>query len=513
MSLTYGTILAVRTSTSQNCQHVSPVQFLLTCILLIHHPNFEAAMRNGIFMHGRKEHGSSRRIHRGMAGSNMAQLFHLVLSPGLDPPALPVPETDQLAHVGRSAVDVWGGDSQTRRTASTKTARTIALRGVAADRTGAAAAAGLVAAALLHCRISAACLAKSLRVPILRRLYFDRFGDCSFCVWYCQIFSGRLFLYLFGRLIDWSIDCCLIDRLIDWLIDLFIDWLILADFFCGSSRESSWHLLAHSETFSWQVPALQVPLSILARHHAEDLGNSAFFTMAPKTVEDPRDKFARQLRSRQSFRQEAVQNLAERTVEYGDFGSLIRGPSHGTSPSFQRQTSSSVFGRTSPNRSWSEHANRSLNRSFGSSHSSKSSSPSVMLAAQDWDPLDRTSKKQNVARYRFYIFILLQYYFLHFHFVGQEIDSICGHDALTRLLAQEDQLEKQRCKFHTWISTTLALDWLIDWLIGGFSAWSVLGRLIDWLIFCLIGRWLIDWLIISLPFSCHPLFVVGFFFF
>ena len=208
--------------------------------------------------------------------------------------------------------------------------------------------------------------------------------------------------------------------------------------------------------------------------------------MAPKTVEDPRDKFARQLRSRQSFRQEAVQNLAERTVEYGDFGLLIRGPSHGTSPSFQRQTSSSVFGRTSPNRSWSEHANRSLNRSFGSSHSSKSSSPSVMLAAQDWDPLDRTSKKQNAGRHRFYVFILLQYYSLHFYFVGQEIDSICGHDALTRLLAQEDQLEKQRCKFYTWTSTMLGLNWSIDWLI-------------DWRIFCPIGRWSVDWLIDFLP--------------
>ncbi|OQV11766.1 putative Transmembrane protein 209 [Hypsibius exemplaris] len=176
------------------------------------------------------------------------------------------------------------------------------------------------------------------------------------------------------------------------------------------------------------VPALQVTLSVLESHHAADLCNTALFAVAQKPVEDPRDEFARRLRSRQTFRHEADQSIAERTAAsvvdptcIGDSSLFLRTTPHlqsyAAGSSFQRQPSNVFGGRTSPSRSWNDSLNRSLNRSMGggSGHSSKSSSPSVVLAAQDWDPLDR-----------------------------QEVDSICGQDALMKLLAQEDQFEKQR---------------------------------------------------------------------
>ena len=67
-------------------------------------------------------------------------------------------------------------------------------------------------------------------------------------------------IYFFGRLIDWSINL-----LFEWVIDRLIDWLILADFFCGSSGESSWHLLMHSQTFFLAGPGIASPLVHLSQ--------------------------------------------------------------------------------------------------------------------------------------------------------------------------------------------------------------------------------------------------------
>ena len=143
------------------------------------------------------------------------------------------------------------------------------------------------------------------------------------------------------------------------------------------------------------IPALHLPLSFLQRYLAgADLANTAFFRLALKEQsEDTRERYARQVRQHHILRQEAddratFQQQADREQSFLDGSFQQR--------HLQRNLSG-VFGpRTSPNRSWNDsfHAGgypRSGNRSFGSGQSSKSSSPgsSIVMAATDWDPLDR----------------------------------------------------------------------------------------------------------------------------
>ncbi|XP_055342166.1 uncharacterized protein LOC129590806 [Paramacrobiotus metropolitanus] len=165
------------------------------------------------------------------------------------------------------------------------------------------------------------------------------------------------------------------------------------------------------------IGVLQVPLNILQTYQAEHLANTSMFSVARAQQEDPRDKFARNLRLRQSVKQEPDQlaDLSFSQFSANDNNNYIRTPYSDNSP-FQRQMSGG-FGRSSPRRHMNDSLNKSLNRSFGSSHSSGSntSSPSCLFAAVDWDPVDR-----------------------------DEIENFCGQAALDKLLAQEQLFEKQR---------------------------------------------------------------------
>ncbi|GAV08034.1 hypothetical protein RvY_17792 [Ramazzottius varieornatus] len=169
------------------------------------------------------------------------------------------------------------------------------------------------------------------------------------------------------------------------------------------------------------IPALHLPLAFLQRYPAGiDLASTAFFRLSLKEQpKDTRESYARQVRQRHILRQDADDRV-EREQQ-----SFLDGSFHQHQRSFQRNLSG-VFGpRMSPNRTWNDsfHAGgfqRSGNRSFGSGQSSKSSSPgsSIVMAAADWDPLDR-----------------------------EEVDKICGQEALAKLLAQEEHLEKSRMSF------------------------------------------------------------------
>ena len=76
-------------------------------------------------------------------------------------------------------------------------------------------------------------------------------------------------------------------------------------------------------------------------------------------------------------------------------------------------------------------------------------------------------------------------------------DVVCVQKKRPLLPAEWTEREVIRWKLHfltiEWIRLNewMSIDWLIDWLSGGFINWLV----VDWLIDRLIVDWLIDWLV------------------
>lgn len=153
--------------------------------------------------------------------------------------------------------------------------------------------------------------------------------------------------------------------------------------------------------------------------------------------EDPRDKFARHLRSRQIAKQEAEQASADLEHPFNDNSQQHLFRFQPQTTTFQRSSSGS-FGTFGSHKSQVDTPNRSINRSFGSTHSSgsKSSSPSCLFAGTDWDPLDSERLLKQLPSVVFHLR----------SFSGEEIENYCGRSVLEKMLSQEEQHEKQRGK-------------------------------------------------------------------